>query len=815
VNGSFLQNKYGVGIDNASVKLLGSTFYQNQDTSIDLKFDEMSLRKLRNSVIKLQWNNFFENHSHETNNLAFGDLVKSEHSFRGNEEFEIHIWTKELYERLQKADRIAEFKSGNNQETIRTLLESVRHCFSLVPAVKAMVLEYLLDTVNATRCSFFAATYDIGSNGQKRFLFEIEEILENWRNLRYPGYFDSAIACFEEYYEAGNISKNRLEEVRQTLQGWQIVCFHKSKIGRQLNYFKVLSTSHPMRAYFLASGFEKGRLHTMAMSSLAISSNNAENTQKLHISWIAKDALDSLGRAFAEETQPQDYDIFLKWCELQLDIGSPGVVIKAIKGVGSKSDASRNLLDEALHMVDSKSFGAKPKQSLESLIALLALEFIGEGPLPGFFRRLSERSKGILELLELLVNVNPFPYQKYLINAAVHQMLIPDRQPIMSLKAEKCAHCSLLFEPSDLIKVGACKLDHYWCEPCFQLSFASDTSLQDFGKCPGGDCDALASRRDMEAAHIKVETISNIMEHRIGEALAKRVTGWRLCFVENCCGGGAEIIDNSYYICVLCGAFNALEGAAISLHHDLSVQRLLTQLYQNAVYNSQHQEHYFPFEGCGQVFLDKFGNPDLQKLRDKVNHLPSGNKGARDIGKDHQVFSLLKYILSQPTAFRSMQTLPLCVKAILKKTRESNQLDALNGFEAYQVQLDQKSEIEFQMEKRRYGSYYCWHGSNPHNWHSILKTGLKVMSGSKYQANGAAYGAGIYVSPNFSVASGYSRYYYNNNNRRKNKKNRETFTSAICLCEIVDHKNIKKNNTIYVVPEEKWCQIRFVFAEFN
>jgi hypothetical protein len=43
------------------------------------------------------------------------------------------------------------------------------------------------------------------------------------------------------------------------------------------------------------------------------------------------------------------------------------------------------------------------------------------------------------------------------------------------------------------------------------------------------------------------------------------------------------------------------------------------------------------------------------------------------------------------------------------------------------------------------------------NWHSILRTGLKNMSGSKYQANGAAYGAGIYLAADSSTSLGYCR----------------------------------------------------------
>jgi hypothetical protein len=43
------------------------------------------------------------------------------------------------------------------------------------------------------------------------------------------------------------------------------------------------------------------------------------------------------------------------------------------------------------------------------------------------------------------------------------------------------------------------------------------------------------------------------------------------------------------------------------------------------------------------------------------------------------------------------------------------------------------------------------------NWHCILRNGLKNASGTKLQLNGAAYGKGIYISPNATVSFGYSQ----------------------------------------------------------
>ena len=54
------------------------------------------------------------------------------------------------------------------------------------------------------------------------------------------------------------------------------------------------------------------------------------------------------------------------------------------------------------------------------------------------------------------------------------------------------------------------------------------------------------------------------------------------------------------------------------------------------------------------------------------------------------------------------------------------------------------------------GSYFAFHGSLIENWHSILRGGLLVGTGTKHQVHGAAYGRGIYLSPLSSVSYGYS-----------------------------------------------------------
>lgn len=49
-----------------------------------------------------------------------------------------------------------------------------------------------------------------------------------------------------------------------------------------------------------------------------------------------------------------------------------------------------------------------------------------------------------------------------------------------------------------------------------------------------------------------------------------------------------------------------------------------------------------------------------------------------------------------------------------------------------------------------------FHGSKQSRWHSILRGGLRPLSGTAYMAVGAAYGPGVYLGKSFGVASPYS-----------------------------------------------------------
>lgn len=51
--------------------------------------------------------------------------------------------------------------------------------------------------------------------------------------------------------------------------------------------------------------------------------------------------------------------------------------------------------------------------------------------------------------------------------------------------------------------------------------------------------------------------------------------------------------------------------------------------------------------------------------------------------------------------------------------------------------------------------WYLYHGSPAGNWHSIVRNGIKSMSNTDLQTNGAVYGAGVYASTDIRIGISY------------------------------------------------------------
>ena len=102
---------------------------------------------------------------------------------------------------------------------------------------------------------------------------------------------------------------------------------------------------------------------------------------------------------------------------------------------------------------------------------------------------------------------------------------------------------------------------------------------------------------------------------------------------------------------------------------------------------------------------------------------------------------------------------------------------------------------------------FLFHGTPFYSWYPIIKNGLKVMSGTEFQANGAAFGNGIYFSDSFQFSLGYSSSsrtfsYVDKNNDTK---------SVVGIFEINDNiEKYKKSTNIYVIDNDKIMLLRYL-----
>eukprot|EP01064_Diplonema_japonicum_P008908 TRINITY_DN16382_c1_g2_i1.p1 TRINITY_DN16382_c1_g2~~TRINITY_DN16382_c1_g2_i1.p1 ORF type:complete len:666 (+),score=120.72 TRINITY_DN16382_c1_g2_i1:80-2077(+) len=132
-----------------------------------------------------------------------------------------------------------------------------------------------------------------------------------------------------------------------------------------------------------------------------------------------------------------------------------------------------------------------------------------------------------------------------------------------------------------------------------------------------------------------------------------------------------------------------------------------------------------------------------------------------------------------------------------------------------------EKQNKFNELKKRHKTIFAFHGSSCENWHSILRNGLYNASGTKHQVNGAAHGAGIYLSPSASVSYGYSQLGVSENSSNSGRKNKDTdrlsdeFISegfgCVAICEVVDH-DIRRTGDIWVQPHSDHVVTRFFFA---
>jgi hypothetical protein len=226
--------------------------------------------------------------------------------------------------------------------------------------------------------------------------------------------------------------------------------------------------------------------------------------------------------------------------------------------------------------------------------------------------------------------------------------------------------------------------------------------------------------------------------------------------------------------------------------------------------------------------------------------------GARDFALAREVLgaippiaSMLEHGHSQSELKASMDRRHALAHPLMNWLSESNRahivaidpkhrLDSMGTPHQYLlVTAAPEHEARFQALKAEHGSYYAFHGSPAPNWHRILRTGLKNLSGTSMQLHGAAHGAGVYLATNVQTSMGYSQIAPTMPGpsakrdalaapgpppslaRQESSENR--FIQAenlqmMALCEVANVPGIKKSSYCHVVADDAAVVTRFLFV---
>ncbi len=174
---------------------------------------------------------------------------------------------------------------------------------------------------------------------------------------------------------------------------------------------------------------------------------------------------------------------------------------------------------------------------------------------------------------------------------------------------------------------------------------------------------------------------------------------------------------------------------------------------------------------------------DLEKIKkDIIDSYPSDPLMAEKLGKS--TYLLLRFIIKS------------CCLDLTKDSGVSN-LSIYKITHPFYVENQFAKKVETESNTKS----YLFHGSSSHCWYSILRNGIKVLSNTSMQKNGAAHGSGIYTSDNYQFASGYANITGTSNN-------------IVGVYEVVGPKinYVTRNIQIYVIPTHELCLLRYLIV---
>uniref|UniRef100_A0A6C0ACA5 UBC core domain-containing protein n=1 Tax=viral metagenome TaxID=1070528 RepID=A0A6C0ACA5_9ZZZZ len=119
---------------------------------------------------------------------------------------------------------------------------------------------------------------------------------------------------------------------------------------------------------------------------------------------------------------------------------------------------------------------------------------------------------------------------------------------------------------------------------------------------------------------------------------------------------------------------------------------------------------------------------------------------------------------------------------------------SLKHADIYEIKYPQEVEERFNNGK------ILFHGSSFGNWFSIMRNGLKNMSGTILQTNGAVHGKGVYFATDFNTSYGYSNKLYISGTKR-----------IVGVAKVNNSNNYNKGN-FFVVPNDNDILLKYMIV---
>lgn len=212
------------------------------------------------------------------------------------------------------------------------------------------------------------------------------------------------------------------------------------------------------------------------------------------------------------------------------------------------------------------------------------------------------------------------------------------------------------------------------------------------------------------------------------------------------------------------------------------------------------------------------GKKDVDFLRKIFTAFPK----IRELNQTEDAVDMKKSMdLSNPHAHPLLTWIIQSTRSHLIKMRERLVSTMRTPHQYLLLSAAPEKQATFDQLKQKSGTVFAFHGSSIENWHSILRNGLYNASGTKHQVNGAAHGAGIYLSPDASVSFGYSQLGTVHGSRGGGGAGGASCGTSyieegsemrcIAICEVVD-SDLRKSGQICVQPNADMVVTRFLFV---